>query len=74
MHLDRYNISIEVLLTARDSLDDGKEIWERKLLCHIPPFTPNLGLWLMTTMMIILRSIVCENVDGGIYIKRKIGG
>ena len=39
----------------------GGEIY----ISHIPRLTPNLDLWLMMTMMIILRDIVCENVDCG---------
>ena len=43
----------------------GGEIY----ICHIPRLTPNLDLWLMMTMMIILRNIVRENVDGGNYVR-----
>ena len=49
-------------------MDDEAKVWGRKLLCHIPRLNSNLGLWLMTTMMIIFCSIVCENIDGEICV------
>ena len=36
---------------------------------HILRLTPNLDLWVMMTMMIILRNIVYKNVDCGYCVR-----